>query len=145
MGATMLRGGMVSRVACTPKGVFVMTATAYSNFNFIEDGFITHIDDNVATEKTATKPNEGKQNRPVTYLKTVKSNIGFREAAGLVRVAESNGSIVRLVVGRATGNTKSIMSIIKMGIKPDTLVAISVMNGNTDSTLADCVKILEGA
>ena len=90
--------------------------------------------------------NAAKGNGAVSYFTVTKQTIGFREASRLVSIAENSGSVIKLVAGRTVGTTKSILSIIKMGIKANTSVGLFVVgNGNdTKAVFAECLRVFSG-
>ena len=119
------------------KEVFTMTATAYKDFDFCETDFNEmHPINRLGLKKRA--------DGVVSYFAVTKCNLGFRECAHLVEAASETGSIIRLVAGRKTGNADSILSLIKMGIKEGTPVAISILRGDTKRAFEECMKAMEG-
>ena len=116
-----------------------MKVTAYKGF----------CDDDFAAASYPAHPNPSKiitdrKDGAVSYFRITKCKIGFREAARLVKIAEETGSIIRLVAGRATGNSSSVLSIIKMGIEENTPVAVRIMHGDTQGAFTACANVLDG-
>lgn len=115
-----------------------MTATAYKNFDFCETDF------GEVVPVPSAKPQK-KNAAWVSYFRITKCRLGFRECARLVRIAEENDALIRLVAGRSTGTTSSILSLVKMGIGADTPVAVSISGGNAGRVFEECMKVLDGA
>ena len=136
-----------------------MTAAAYKipvDKNYIYDStgnanvdFVSIADDVGANDFDDTDVSSKKKASgvgAVSYFTITKCNIGFREASQLVAIAEANGSVIKLVSGKTVGTTKSILSIIKMGVKADASVGFFIVGGNGDAkaVFAECREVLSG-
>ena len=101
----------------------------------------------VGEVKNTAAAGAGFPSRGHTYFAVTKCVIGFREASRLVKIAEENACVIKLVAGNAIGTTNSILSIIKMGIKADTSLGLGIValdGGNATNAFAECHKVLSG-
>ena len=121
-----------------------MTVRAYSNFDFCPDDFADDAKDIAVANDALPKKITDAKSGAVSYFIITKCTIGFREASRLVQIANETSSVIRIVAGRSTGNASSILSVIKMGIKENTPIAVSIMHGDTTAAFNKCLAVFNG-
>ena len=80
----------------------------------------------------------------VVMRRDVKCMVGFRESARLVKIAKETGCVIRLAVGKKSGSTESMLSLIQMGLREGTSVVLSIQGEDSRAAFHECVKVLDG-
>ena len=87
---------------------------------------------------------KGAKSGAVVMRRDVKCMMGFRECARLVAVARETGCVIRLVAGKKSGSTDSMLSLVQMGLREGTSVVLSIRGEDSRAAFHECVKVLDG-
>ncbi len=87
---------------------------------------------------------KGTKSGAVVTRRDIKCMLGFRECARLVTIARETGCVIRLAVGKKSGSTESMLSLIQMGLCEGTSVVLSIQGEDSRAAFHACVKVLDG-
>ena len=81
-------------------------------------------------------------NANLSFLPIPNQALGWRECVQLVKAAKYHGCVVTLYNGERHGSTKSLLSLIRLGVAAGRLLTISVIGKHEQAALATAQKIL---
>lgn len=64
------------------------------------------------------------------FRKTIGSTVGFRECAKVINIAEETGTLITLNIGTKSGNSKSIVSLMSLGLMPNMSIVFTLNGGD---------------
>ena len=77
------------------------------------------------------------------FTKVVNCTFGFRECLLLIKLAEETECRIELHVNGKVGSTDSILSLVQLGIIPNTIVAFSIKGENQVECIHSIVTLFE--
>ena len=80
----------------------------------------------------------------VPFYRTTKQHICFRECVILMKIAEETGCSIELVSGQQSGNTDSLLSLLKLGIASGTPIVLALKGANMEVAYRKCMEVLNG-
>lgn len=80
----------------------------------------------------------------VPFYRKAKQHICFRECVKLMKIAETTGCKIRLVSGKQSGTTDSLLSLLKLGIASGTPLVLSLSGENREKAYHLCMDVLNG-
>ncbi len=80
----------------------------------------------------------------VSFLIVAGVTIGFRESARLVKIADETGCNIRLASGKRSGYSKSIFSLVQMGIVAGQSFLLIIEGENREAAFHEIRKVLNG-
>jgi len=81
-------------------------------------------------------------NENLSFLLIPNQALGWRECVRLVKAAKHHDCVVTLYNGERHGSTKSLLSLIRLGVAAGRLLTISVIGKHEQAALAAAQKIL---
>ncbi|HCB93373.1 MAG TPA: hypothetical protein DEP57_06135 [Selenomonas sp.] len=105
------------------------------------------IDSNIFESRVISrvrKRSEACEHGVVSFLLVTGIVIGFRESARLVEIAKDTGCDVRLAAGKLSGSSKSIFSIVHMGLAAGQSVLLTIEGKNREEAFHEIRKVLNG-
>ena len=77
-------------------------------------------------------------------IRSMKGILGFRESALLIKISEETGTEIKIYTKGKKCSTKSIMSMVKMGLKPGELISVEFRDGDIHSAFKKAKEVLDG-
>ena len=97
-----------------------------------------------SAEKPVINPNIGNSTGTVSFILVAKNTLGFRECAGIVNIAEKNNCKVKIASGNKSGTSKSILSLVALGITADKSLVLTITGERNDVAFREISKIING-
>ena len=80
----------------------------------------------------------------VSFILVAKNVMGARESAKVMKIAEETGTLVRIVSGKKSGNSKSIISLMNLGITPEKSLVLSIHGAKNQEAFHEIAKVIIG-
>ena len=80
----------------------------------------------------------------VSFILVAKNVIGARESAAIMNIAKNTGTLVRIVSGKKTGSSNSIISLMNLGIMPEKSLVLSIHGEKNQEAFHEIAKIIVG-
>ena len=80
----------------------------------------------------------------VSFIMVAKGILGFRECSHIVKIAEETGCLIRIISGKKTGSTKSILSLVNLEIMPGKSLVLSIHGARNEEAFHEVVKVING-
>ncbi|MBQ9478234.1 MAG: HPr family phosphocarrier protein [Selenomonadaceae bacterium] len=80
----------------------------------------------------------------VSFILVAKGVLGLRECSHLVSIAEETGCLIRLISGKRSGSTKSILSLANLGITKGKSLVLSIHGARSKEAFREAVKVING-
>ena len=80
----------------------------------------------------------------VSFIMVAKGVIAFRECAHIVKIAEETGCLVRIVSGKKSGSSKSIISLASLELMPGKSLVLSIHGARNQEAFNKIVKVING-
>ena len=80
----------------------------------------------------------------VSFIMVSKGVIGFRESAHIVKIAEETGCVISLASGKKFGSTKSILSLVNIGIMAGKSLVLNIKGERNEEAFRTVSKIIAG-
>ena len=80
----------------------------------------------------------------VSFILVAKNVIGARESAKILKIAEETGTLVRIVSGKKSGSSKSIISLMNLGIMPEKSLVLSIHGEKNQEAFHEIAKVIIG-
>ena len=80
----------------------------------------------------------------VSFILVAKGVLGLRECSHLVSIAEETGCLIRLISGKRSGSTKSILSLANLGITKGKSLVLSIHGARSEDAFHQAVKVING-
>jgi len=96
------------------------------------------------TETPVINPTIGTSTGKVSFILVAKNTLGFRECAAMVKVAEETGCTVEIASGKKIGTSKSILSLVGLGITADKSFVLTIKGDRKEDALRVISKIING-
>ena len=95
-------------------------------------------------ETPAVNPSIGTSTGKVSFILVAKNTLGFRECAAIVKVAEDTGCTVKIASGNKSGSSKSILSLVSIGIVADKSLVLTIKGDRKEDAFRVISKIING-
>lgn len=80
----------------------------------------------------------------VSFIMVSKGVLGFRESAHLIKIAEDTNSIISIASGKKYGSTKSILSLVNLGINKGKSLVLNIKGERNEEAFREISKIIGG-
>ncbi len=80
----------------------------------------------------------------VSFIMVAKGVLGLRECSHLVQIANDTGCLIRLISGKKSGSTKSILSLANLGIQKGKSLVLSIHGARNEEAFREAVKVING-
>ena len=80
----------------------------------------------------------------VSFIMVSKGVIAFRESAHIIKVAENTNCSVSIASGKNFGTSKSILSLINLGIMPGKSLVLNIKGERNEEAFREVSKIIAG-
>ena len=80
----------------------------------------------------------------VSFIMVAKGILGFRECMHIVKIAEDTGCLIRIISGKKSGSTKSILSLANLEILPGKSLVLSIHGAKNEAAFHEVVKVING-
>ena len=80
----------------------------------------------------------------VSFILVAKNVIGARESAAIMNIAKDTNTLVRIVSGKKTGSSNSIISLMNLGIMPEKSLVLSIHGSKNQEAFHEIAKIIVG-
>ena len=80
----------------------------------------------------------------VSFILVAKGVLGLRECSHLVRIANETGCLIRLISGKRSATTKSILSLANLGIVKGKSLVLSIHGARSEDAFHAAVKVING-
>lgn len=100
-----------------------------------------------AVEKNDTpviNPTIGTSTGTVSFILVAKNTLGFRECAAIVNIANKTDCTVKIASGTKSGTSKSILSLVGLGITADKSLVLTIKGERNDEAFREISKIING-
>ena len=87
---------------------------------------------------------EAANEKEVAFIMVAKGVLGFRESAHIVKVAENTGCSISIASGKKYGTTKSILSLVNLGIMSGKSLVLNIKGEHTEEAFRELSKIIGG-
>lgn len=97
-----------------------------------------------SAETPAINPKIGTSTGTVSFILVAKNTLGFRECAAIVKIAEQTNCKVQIASGTKLGTSKSILSLVGLGITADKSLVLTIKGERNDEAFREISKIING-
>ena len=80
----------------------------------------------------------------VSFILVANGVLGLRECSHLVRIAEETGCLIRLVSGKKSGSTMSILSLANLEITKGKSLVLSIHGARNEEAFHEAIKVISG-
>lgn len=80
----------------------------------------------------------------VSFILVAKGVLGLRECSHLVRIADETGCLIRLISGKKSGSTMSILSLANLGIAKGKSLVLSIHGARNEEAFREAFKVISG-
>ena len=80
----------------------------------------------------------------VSFILVANGVLGLRECSHLVRIADETGCLIRLVSGKKSGSTMSILSLANLGIVKGKSLVLSIHGARNEEAFREAFKVISG-
>ena len=100
------------------------------------------------TKKTETEstpiinPTIGTSTGTVSFILVAKNTLGFRECAGIVKIAQDTGCTVQIASGKKSGSSASILSLVALGITAEKSLVLTIRGERNAEAFREISKII---
>ena len=95
-------------------------------------------------ETPVINPTIGTSTGAVSFILVAKNTLGFRECAGIVKAANDTNCTVKIASGQKSGSSKSILSLVNLGITADKSLVLTIKGDRKEETFRLISKIISG-
>jgi len=80
----------------------------------------------------------------VSFIMIAKGILAFRECAHIVKIAEEMGCLVRVVSGKKSGTSKSILSLVNLELMPGKSLVLNIHGARNQEAYHEIAKVING-
>lgn len=80
----------------------------------------------------------------ISFILVSKNTLGFRECASIINIAKETDCKVKIVSGKKSGTSESILSLIGLGITPDKRLVLTINGDRNEEALLEISQIISG-
>ena len=114
-------------------------------YDMIEDRDYAAVEKIIDIEKYLDEDEDlAKYGAVVSFIMIAKGVLGLRECSHLVRIADETGCLIRLISGKKSGSTKSILSLANLGITNGKSLVLSIHGARNEEAFHEAVKVING-
>ncbi len=89
-------------------------------------------------------PAEVMRANEVSFIMVAKGVLAFRESAHIIKIAEETGCEITIAAGKKHGTSKSILSLVHLGIINGKSLVLNVKGERNDEAFREISKIIGG-
>ena len=80
----------------------------------------------------------------VSFILVAKGVLGLRECSHLVQIANETGCLIRLISGKKSGSTMSILSLANLGIAKGKSLVLSIHGARNEEAFREAIRVISG-
>ncbi len=94
------------------------------------------------SETPIINPTIGTSTGTVSFILVSKNTLGFRECAGIVKIAQNTNCTVHMASGKKSGSSASILSLVGLGITADKSLVLTIKGERNAEAFREISKII---
>lgn len=94
------------------------------------------------SETPIINPTIGTSTGTVSFILVSKNTLGFRECAGIVKIAKNTNCTVHIASGKKSGSSASILSLVGLGITADKSLVLTIKGERNAEAFREISKII---
>ncbi len=112
--------------------------------NALTDRYTTNTTDKILENVDANKQKNKEDYHVIVFPRVAHKHICFRECAKLIRICDETGCQIHISAGEKRGSSESLISLLRMEIKADTSLTVTIRGKDTYTAFHRCTDILDG-
>ena len=81
----------------------------------------------------------------VSFMMVAQNVLGARESSRVMKIADETKTTIKITSGKKSGNSKSIISLMNLGILPGKSLVLSIEGENTQEAFHKFKELMSGS